>query len=287
MDLAIEPLSLPKIPDDWDYDEAVKRIKIQVYKWKSLTKEMANDLLIARAALSKKGRPTGSKTWAKFCQDIGSQKRIVNRWLQNWFTPMVHLTGTIVPPILPAGIYDIILCDPPWRNPGSWIASRAVERHYATLSTPEIIDYHDADGILITNKFADDSILFLWATSPMLPDALKVMEAWRFEYQTNAVWTKAFFGCGWLFRNQHEQLLLGKQGDVSVPNPADRPSSVISAPRREHSRKPNLYAMIEKMYPDRSYLELFARNKKGRSSWTFFGDEALKEKANGSKRKER
>jgi N6-adenosine-specific RNA methylase IME4 len=37
---------------------------------------------------------------------------------------------------------------------------------------------------------ADSCALFLWATSPMLPEALEVMRAWRFSYRSNIVWVK-------------------------------------------------------------------------------------------------
>lgn len=44
------------------------------------------------------------------------------------------------------------------------------------------------------------------------------------------------------------------------PAPSARPDSVIEAPRREHSRKPDeAYALIEGMYPELPKIELFAR----------------------------
>jgi N6-adenosine-specific RNA methylase IME4 len=48
---------------------------------------------------------------------------------------------------------------------------------------------------------------------------------------------------------------------------------VIQAPRREHSRKPDeLYAIIERAYPELPKIELFARH--ARPGWTAWGDEA-------------
>lgn len=48
----------PKIPEKWDYNESVKQIKSVIYKWKSLTVELAQELYIAREKLRKPGRRT-------------------------------------------------------------------------------------------------------------------------------------------------------------------------------------------------------------------------------------
>jgi N6-adenosine-specific RNA methylase IME4 len=49
-------------------------------------------------------------------------------------------------------------------------------------------------------------------------------------------------------------------------------SSVIHAPRREHSRKPDAaYEMIERMYPSLPKIELFARHE--RPGWAAWGNE--------------
>jgi N6-adenosine-specific RNA methylase IME4 len=125
---------------------------------------------------------------------------------------------------------------------------------------------------------ADNAILFLWATAPKLPEALHVMKDWGFEYKTNAVWIKDKIGTGYYFRGQHELLLVGKKGEnIPVPEEKTRHSSVIQSPRLEHSEKPTLvYGLIERMYPNRSYLELFARGFK-RKGWTQWGNEELQE----------
>jgi N6-adenosine-specific RNA methylase IME4 len=73
-------------------------------------------------------------------------------------------------------------------------------------------------------------------------------------------------------RNQHELLLIGRRGEMPVPLPANRPPSVIQAPRREHSQKPDeAYEVIERMYPGLPKIELFARNI--RPGWMQWGNE--------------
>ena len=119
---------------------------------------------------------------------------------------------------------------------------------------------------------AENSILFLWATNPKLQEALEVLEAWGFEYKTNMVWVKDKIGVGYYFRGQHELLLVGIKGSMGVPEEQNRPASVLNSDRTKHSEKPQeVYTLIEKMYPNRKYLELFARNK--REGWESWGNE--------------
>ena len=66
-----------------------------------------------------------------------------------------------------------------------------------------------------------------------------IKDPWGFEYKTTVVWVKDKIGLGYFVRNQHELLLVATRGDMPSPSPANRPASVISAPRREHSRKPD------------------------------------------------
>jgi N6-adenosine-specific RNA methylase IME4 len=108
-----------------------------------------------------------------------------------------------------------------------------------------------------------------------LEEALQVIAAWGFSYKSNVVWVKDKIGLGYLVRNQHELLLIATRGSMPCPLPANRPSSVIAAPRREHSRKPDeAYELIERMYPDLPKLELFARYT--RLGWDVWGNETAK-----------
>jgi N6-adenosine-specific RNA methylase IME4 len=106
-----------------------------------------------------------------------------------------------------------------------------------------------------------------------LEQAFTVIAAWGFKYSSGLVWTKDKLGTGYWARSQHEHLLIGKRGNFRAPAPAHRPPSVIAAPRREHSRKPDeVYAIIEKAFPEAPKIELFARH--ARQGWRSWGDEA-------------
>jgi N6-adenosine-specific RNA methylase IME4/ParB-like chromosome segregation protein Spo0J len=164
--------------------------------------------------------------------------------------------------------YPVILADPPWKfhlyGPDT---ARVAERHYPTMSVEELCSVAVAADLA-----TPDAVLFLWAPTPLLSDALNVLTAWGFEYVTNMVWVKDKIGVGHWVRNQHELLLIGRRGEFPTPEPANRPGSVIEAPCREHSRKPDeAYDLIERMYPELPKIELFARQT--RAGWAAWGNE--------------
>src|SRR4029453_16730776 len=102
--------------------------------------------------------------------------------------------------------------------------------------------------------------LFLWTTNPKLKDALKVMAAWGFTYKTNVAWVKPKTGTGYWVRGKHELLLIGTRGHIPAPAPGTQWPSVIGAPTRGHSVKPEeIYRMIEDYFPNLPKLEMFAR----------------------------
>jgi N6-adenosine-specific RNA methylase IME4 len=59
---------------------------------------------------------------------------------------------------------------------------------------------------------------------------------------------------------------------MPTPEERNRPESVFQVPHQGHSEKPDVvYDMIAKMYPNRKYLELFARKK--RAGWIVWRNE--------------
>jgi ParB/RepB/Spo0J family partition protein len=164
---------------------------------------------------------------------------------------------------------SVVLADPPWQYNVLESDNRRIENHYPTATVAEIIAHADQLSL------APDCVLFLWATAPLLREALEVMEGWGFEYKTHAVWDKERPGLGYWFRVQHELLLIGTRGKVSPPPPALRCPSVFRERRdEEHSRKPeSVYRAIESMFPLAVKLEMYCRGV-GRPGWLVFGLEA-------------
>jgi len=165
--------------------------------------------------------------------------------------------------------YAVLYADPPWHfevyNEESGI-ERAAGNHYPTMSLEDIC------ALPVLSLATPAAALFMWTTVPHLRESFQVLDAWGFEYKTNIVWVKDKIGLGYFVRNQHELLLIATRGDMPTPLSANRPSSVITAPRREHSRKPDeAYALIERMYPELPRIELFARQT--RPGWARWGNE--------------
>ena len=172
---------------------------------------------------------------------------------------------------LPAKQYGVILADPEWRfevYARETGMDRSPDNHYPTSPT-EAIMARDVGSIA-----ASDCVLFLWATAPMLPDALRVMDAWGFVYKSHVVWNKNRAGTGYWFRNRHELLLVGVRGDIPAPAMGTQAESVIAAPVGAHSAKPELFLeLIERHFPTLPKIEL---NRRGpaRAGWDAWGTEA-------------
>ena len=169
---------------------------------------------------------------------------------------------------LPDKKYAVIVADPEWQfEPWSKETGmdRAAANHYPTTVT-EAVAARDVPSIS-----ADDCVLFLWATIPMLPHALLVMAAWGFDYKSHYVWAKDKAGTGYWSREKHELLLIGTHGKIPCPAPGEQWESLITAPRGKHSAKPECFLeMIEQYYPNLPKIEL---NRRGspRPGWDAWG----------------
>lgn len=138
----------------------------------------------------------------------------------------------------------------------------------------------------------EDSLLFMWAVWPKLPQAIELMSAWGFTYQTvGFVWVKTytnpwkpFFGMGFYTRSNTEVVLIGKRGQGRkrkyagihqlVEESAQLPEepAVYRSPILTHSQKPTqVRDNIASLY-DGPYLELFARQAP--SGWDVWGNQA-------------
>ena len=167
--------------------------------------------------------------------------------------------------------YQIILADPPW-NYKDQGCQGTMANHYKGMNIEDIKK-------LPINKISDsNSLLFLWATYPMLKEALQVIEAWGFKYKSIAFqWIKLnprsktpFYGLGRWTRGNTEPCLLATKG-----KPKRKSASVfqlIQEPRQEHSRKPAIVRdKIIELVEYLSRIELFARQKT--EGWDVWGDE--------------
>lgn len=170
--------------------------------------------------------------------------------------------------------YSIIYCDPPWsyrnkkvfgkfHNKDGYVDGGCLSK-YDTLSLSELKEIPIKD---IADKAC---ALFLWATTPLLPEALEVMEAWGFSYKTSLYWRKIMsLGMGYWYRGQVEQLLLGVKGKLKAFH--IQRANIIQTKVHSHSQKPDEFYELIEMTALEPKIELFARNK--REGWDCWGNE--------------
>lgn len=175
---------------------------------------------------------------------------------------------------IPRMRYGLIVADPPWlfRNWSKKGERKNPTSHYACHPVSEILKWR------VDHLAAPDCLLWLWATNPMLPQAIQLLEAWGFTFATAGHWVKRTvnghlqFGTGYRLRSAGEPFLIGTIGN---PKTARNVRSVVDARVREHSRKPDeAYAAAEALVPGVWMLDLFSRQE--RPGWDAFGDQVGK-----------
>lgn len=167
------------------------------------------------------------------------------------------------------GQYRVVYADPPWAYGNRQPSGTGAGEQYPTLSVDAICD------LPVMAHVADDAVLFLWSTAPMLlerPGPREVMEAWGFTPKTGMVWDKVDHNFGNYVSVRHEHLLIGTRGSCTPDRPVPMPDSVVTERKRGHSEKPEVFrAAVEKLY-DGPYLELFGRHPV--DGWSVFGNDA-------------
>lgn len=176
--------------------------------------------------------------------------------------------------LLPEKQYSIIYADPAWHF-RTWSDNgngKSAVRHYNTMQLADI------KSLPVARIAMPTSVLFLWATFPMMPAALEVITAWGFTYKTvGFTWVKRnkkepswFWGLGYWTRSNAEVCLLATRGkpkrlDASV-------HSVVDAKVQEHSKKPDCVRdRIVQLLGDVPRIELFARQRV--EGWDAWGEE--------------
>lgn len=173
--------------------------------------------------------------------------------------------------------FSTFLADPPWQfqnRTGKVAPEHRRLARYPTMKLDEIC------ALPVKQIAAGTAHLYLWVPNALLPEGLRVMEAWGFQYKTNLVWHKIRKdggpdgrGVGFYFRNVTELLLFGVRGsNARTLSAGRRQVNYMATRKREHSRKPDeQYELIESCSPA-PYLELFARGV--RKNWTMWGNQA-------------
>jgi N6-adenosine-specific RNA methylase IME4 len=171
---------------------------------------------------------------------------------------------------LPPGKYSIIYADPPWQYYEGGYKNQS--QHYPTMTIDKLAE------LPVNDLSADDCILFLWVTYPILPEALNLIGQWGFNYSTvGFTWVKAnkggkgfFFGLGAWTRSNAELCLIATRGSIARKDASI--SQIIYEPVGEHSAKPaTVRNKIVQLVGDLPRIELFARQKI--PGWDVWGNE--------------
>jgi len=174
---------------------------------------------------------------------------------------------------LPEGVFEVIAVDPPWPYDNTYDAAHPAGRSgckYPSMTIDELK--------ALNLPAAENCMLWLWTTNAFMGEACDLVDTWGFQRKTILTWVKVFdsgkprLGTGYWLRNRTEHCLLAVRG--SPKRSLTNQDTVLEAPAREHSRKPDeFYAMVEGLCPG-SKLELFARQP--RKGWATWGAESEK-----------
>lgn len=172
---------------------------------------------------------------------------------------------------LPAGQFDVILADPPWRFASNSEAApgKNAMRHYPCMQLEDIC------ALPVRDIAAKDALLLMWVTVPFAELAFRVVSAWGFKYKSGLVWEKQRIGTGYWARNRHELVYICRRGAFPLPEQTLFPDSIVPGAQGVHSRKPlHLHDRVEACYPKARKLEMFARAP--RTGWAVWGNETTK-----------
>ena len=112
--------------------------------------------------------------------------------------------------------FHTVLVDPPWQfqnRTGKMAPEHKRLNRYATMTLDDIL------ALPVAQVVEDPAHLYLWVPNALLPEGLRVLAAWGFEYKSNIVWHKIRKdggpdgrGVGFYFRNTTELILFGVRG---------------------------------------------------------------------------
>ncbi len=191
-------------------------------------------------------------------------------------SPMILKPRKILLPPFPKARFPVIQADLPWkyRDEGK-SGKRGASQQYQTMELMDLIN------MPIERITAKNCALFLWATDPMMPEAITIMKAWGFTFKRVAfVWIKMTkdmkkprMNLGRWTRSNAEFVLLGTKGSPKVLDHGV--NQVVLTPQLPHSVKPmEVQDRIDRLFGEKKSIELFARNvKKKKKNWTYYGDQ--------------
>ncbi|MCP8895324.1 hypothetical protein KYK29_10300 [Shinella daejeonensis] len=176
-------------------------------------------------------------------------------------------------PLIPLH-YELMVIDIPWpfdlySEAG---AKKSASAQYDVMTAEQIL------ALPIGQLASMNSLVYSYATAPLLPFAIQALQAWGFTYKSFMAWRKTTpagkvrMGTGYRVRTTAEIILVGTLGN---PRQSYVPPTVFDGIAREHSRKPDeFYSICDRVMPHARRADIFARES--RAGWHSFGNEATK-----------
>ena len=172
--------------------------------------------------------------------------------------------------------YSIIYADFPWKYNSK--AHHKSKFRGGAIGHYDLMSMKDIKQFPLDKLAADNCVLFMWCTFPMLNEQIKLFEHWGFKYKTLGFsWIKTnkhngkpFTGVGFYARSNAEICLMGMKGNIKPIS--HKVSSCVISPREEHSKKPDeVRDRIVQLFGNLPRIELFARQKY--PGWDAYGNE--------------
>jgi N6-adenosine-specific RNA methylase IME4 len=165
------------------------------------------------------------------------------------------------------GRFRIIVIDPPWQY-----EKRAEDITHRGRNPYPDMDLAAIKALPVAARSETDCVLWLWTTNAFMREAYECLDAWGFTPKTILTWVKDRMGTGDWLRGRSEHCILAVRGRPTVT--LTNQTTVLEAPLRQHSRKPDeFFALVESLCPG-TKLEMFARQR--RDGWQAWGAETEK-----------
>lgn len=83
--------------------------------------------------------------------------------------------------------FSTVMADPPWRFQNR---TGKVAPEHKRLARYPTMPLEDICSLPVADHLEDRAHCYLWVPNALLPDGLKVLSAWGFDYKSHIVWEK-------------------------------------------------------------------------------------------------
>lgn len=177
--------------------------------------------------------------------------------------------------------YNVIYADPPWEYDNTSVKADGTGKEISIDNRYELMTLENLKNFPLNDIIEKDCVLFLWATNPLLPEALELLKAWGFKYKTMLTWKKTSCS-GYWFMGITEHILFGVKGNVKAFR-----SGLLNfheCKSGNHSQKPHHFReliskAVSNSFVELKKLELFARSRNNMfpdyeyEGWDVYGNE--------------